>query len=74
MIIPPDQLSHETLISLIEEFISREGTDYGLVEMDLQAKTEMLKRQIDKGEVLIIFDAVSESVNLVLERDYLLER
>lgn len=74
MIIPPEQLSHETLISLIEEFISREGTDYGFVEMDLQTKTEMLKRQIDKGEVLIIFDAVSESVNLVLERDYSLER
>lgn len=70
MLIPPDRLNPETLKGLIEEFITREGTDYGVFEVALPVKIEQVKQQLLSGEVLIVFDAASESVNLLTKNDY----
>ena len=70
MIIPYDQLSADTLDALLEEFITREGTDYGVVEVALDVKVNQLMRQIKKGEVLIVFDAASESTTLMTRQDF----
>lgn len=70
MIIPPDELNKETLQALMEEFITREGTDYGDRELDLESKVEMLKHQLSSGEALIVFDAATESVNVMKAVDY----
>ena len=34
----PDQLSHDALRGLIEEFVTRDGTDYGAVERSDEGK------------------------------------
>lgn len=65
MIIPPEQLTEEVLRSIVESFITREGTDYGDTELSLSEKTEQLLPQVIAGEVLILFDEDSESVNLI---------
>lgn len=65
MIIPPQSLSPVTLQAVLEEFISREGTDYGAHELTLADKLQQLKPQVLDGRVLIVFDPVSEQVNLV---------
>jgi len=65
MRIPPDQLSSQALIGIIEEFITREGTDYGDREVPLQEKIGQIKAQIDKGEIIILYDSESQSCNLV---------
>ncbi len=65
VIIPTDRLSKEALSGLIEEFISREGTDYGLQEYDLAQKTKHVEVQLARGEVLVVFDAASDSCNLL---------
>ncbi len=70
MIIPPEQINNDTLINLIEEYITREGTDYGFVEQNLSIKTESVRRQIMAGDVLIVFDASTQSVNLMTALDY----
>lgn len=70
MIIPPDRLDRVTLQSLMEEFITREGTDYGDVELDLATKTKALEQQLEAGGVVIVFDAATESVNLMTAIDY----
>lgn len=70
MIIPPQSLSEEILDGILEEFISREGTDYGDYEWSLAEKLEQLKPQVFKGEVLVIFNEDEESVNLVRKEDY----
>lgn len=70
MIIPPASLNADTLNNLMEEFITREGTDYGEHEHLLSQKLALLHPQIMSGEVLIVFDEASESVNLMLKRDY----
>ena len=70
MIIPSDRLSHETLHHLIEEFITREGTDYGLYEMTLEEKVRQINEQLNSGAVLIVFDASTETVNLMTKEQY----
>ena len=35
MIIPATQLQTDTLTAILEEFITREGTDYGELELNL---------------------------------------
>ncbi|MFO1388064.1 YheU family protein [Cellvibrio sp.] len=69
MIIPHQQLSSEALQGLIEEFITREGTDYGAVEVSLAQKLDQVKRQLDRGNVVIVFDPASESVSILTKHD-----
>lgn len=68
--VPPEALSQETLDSLIESFILREGTDYGTVEISLDAKKQQIQRQIKKGDIKITFDPNIESVSLMTARDW----
>lgn len=69
MIIPHQQLSAEALQGLIEDFVTRDGTDYGEHEIPLDAKVAQVQRQLLRGEVVIVFDERSESVSLLLQRD-----
>jgi len=65
MEIPYKQLSKHTLLAVIEEFISREGTDYGHREYTLDEKVEKVKSQLVKGEIKLLFDSETSSCNLV---------
>jgi uncharacterized protein YheU (UPF0270 family) len=66
--VPPSALSPEALRALVEEFVTRDGTDYGAVERSLDAKVADVLRQIDRGEVRIVFDPDSETTTLVSAR------
>lgn len=63
--VPPDVLSREALEGLVEEFVTREGTDYGLREHTLDEKRQRVLAQIEKREVVILFDIESESTTLI---------
>ncbi len=63
--IPPDRLPRETLTAIIEEFIAREATDYGVTEVAFSVKVEQVRKQVLRGEVLICFDPRTESTNLI---------
>ena len=65
MEIPHNQLPERTLLAIIEEFISREGTDYGHREYTLDEKVENVKSQLLKGEIKLLFDSETSSCNLV---------
>ena len=69
--IPLDLLSAEALAGIINDFIGREGTDYGLHELTHDKKVEQIRRQIAKGDIRIIFEATSESVTLITQKDWL---
>jgi hypothetical protein len=69
MVIPYQRLAPETLIALIESFISREGTDYGVTELALQTKVEQIRNQIVAEKVVIVYDQESESINLLARED-----
>jgi uncharacterized protein len=67
VIIPFEKLSKEALSGVIEEFVTRDGTDYGLVEIDLEQKIERVLRQLKKGDVFIVYDETSMTTNIVLK-------
>lgn len=67
--IPPDALQPETLRAVIEELVTREGTDYGLHEKDLEQKIADVRRQLQRGEAVIVFDADTGTVNIILKRE-----
>lgn len=69
--IPADALGDETLVSVIEGFILREGTDYGSAEISLETKIEQIRRQLTQGRVKIVFDPTTQSVTLMNEKDWL---
>ncbi len=68
VLVPAARLSAEALEALLEEFITREGTDYGLREYSLDEKKADVHGQLRRGEVVIVFDPESERVTL-LRRD-----
>ena len=59
------ELSPRALRGLIEELITREGTDYGAREVSLEDKVDDVERQIRNGDAKIVFDTVDESANIV---------
>lgn len=67
--VPYDQISPDVLDAIIEEFISREGTDYGKVEVPFEQKVQRVKKQIAAGKVLIVFDEGMNSCNILSKDD-----
>lgn len=68
LVIPWEQLSPDALRGVIEELVTREGTEYGDRDVDLDAKIALVRRQLDEGEVFVVFDAASETTNIVTKR------
>ena len=64
--VPYEDLSGEALLGVIESFVLREGTDYGLHETSLEAKVAQVLIQLRRGEAHITFDPATESVNVVV--------
>lgn len=67
--VPPDALSRDALEGLVEEFITREGTDYGPQEYSLASKREGVLRQLTRGSVVIVFDLQAEATTLVTREE-----
>jgi uncharacterized protein len=65
LLVPAEQLSPEALLGLIEEFITREGTDYGELEWSLEQKVEQVRSQLRRGEAVIVFDIAAESCTIM---------
>ena len=63
--VPPDDLEPDTLRAVIESFVLREGTDYGLHEASLEAKVAQVLMQLRRGEAHITFDPASNSISVV---------
>jgi uncharacterized protein YheU (UPF0270 family) len=51
--IPYDQLSPEALQGVVEEFVTRDGTDYGEVEVPLETKIAQVMNQLKSGKAVI---------------------
>ena len=66
--VPHAQLAPEVLRRLIEEFVTRDGTDYGAVERTLGEKVAAVLQQLVAGEVEIAVDAERETIDIVARR------
>jgi uncharacterized protein len=69
MIIPYEQLSPEALRGLIEDFVTRDGTDTGYAQKSTENDVEAVKRQLRQGRVVIVFDHKTNTCNIVPAED-----
>jgi uncharacterized protein YheU (UPF0270 family) len=58
-------LSPDAVRGLIEEFVTREGTDYGEREKSFEVKVRDVERQLESGEARIVYDLLEERANIV---------
>ncbi|MBM9603494.1 YheU family protein [Desulfopila inferna] len=63
--IPCDQLEPDILLALVEEFITREGTDYGEWEVPLEKMIGEVVDQLKTGKAVIIYDQISQTCNIL---------
>jgi uncharacterized protein YheU (UPF0270 family) len=49
----------------MEEFVTRDGTDYGADEKTLEQKVRDVRRRLERGEAVIVYDDESHSINIV---------
>lgn len=69
MIIPYTELTEETLQALIEEFVTREGTEYGEQDIALETKVQQILRQLQKKEIFIVYSEIHETCSIVHKDD-----
>jgi len=67
MIIPYTELSSDALQGLIEDFVTRDGTDYGDEELSMSEKAERLLVLLKAGELLINYDPDTQTCGLVVK-------
>ena len=71
--IPHDQLSPEALEGVVEEFVTRDGTDYGENEVPLETRMARVLSQLRSGKAVIVFDPESETCNIFRNSDPVLK-
>ena len=64
MIIPHQMLSPEALQGVIEAFVTREGTDYGIQDVSLATKIVQVRQQLDAGTAVLVYDEDTESCTI----------
>jgi len=64
VVVPYESLSKDALDGILDDFILREGTDYGDVEYSLEEKREQVKDLLKKGKAGIFFEVETETCTL----------
>lgn len=63
--VPLWRVAADVLRRVAEEFVTRDGTDYGAAERPLEEKVADVRRQLERGEAAIVYDAESQTINIV---------
>jgi uncharacterized protein YheU (UPF0270 family) len=67
--IPIDRLKPGILLSVIEEFVTRSGTDYGEREVPTDIKIKEVKHLLKTGLAVLLYDEETETCNIFLADD-----
>jgi len=71
-IVPIDRLSPKALQGVIEEFVTRQGTDYGEREVSAETSFGQVRRKLEKGLAVLIYDDETETTNIFVADDPIL--
>ena len=63
--IPFEALSAEALDGVIDDYVNREGTDYGHREFDLEQKRAAVLRELTSGRAVITYDPDTQTTTIV---------
>ena len=72
--IPVKRLSAKALKGVIDEFISRNGSDYGEREISMETKFKYVKDKLKNGSAVLIFDDETATTNILLANDPVLKK
>ncbi|MBB63925.1 MAG: cytoplasmic protein [Waddliaceae bacterium] len=67
--IPHTALDKNTLFAVIEEFVTRDGTDLQVASLKIDRVLQML----EEGKVVLVYDEESETCNIVSAEHYSIE-
>jgi len=73
MIIPIEQVNEDTLRAIIEDFILREGTDYGAIDASNEDKIAQVEVQLRQGNAVLVYSELHESINILPKEQFLTE-
>ena len=65
VVVPYTVLDADTLRAVVESYVLREGTEYGERDYTLADKVAHVMRQLERGEARIIFEPISQSIDIV---------
>jgi uncharacterized protein YheU (UPF0270 family) len=63
--VPPQRLQPDVLQALLEEYASRDGTDYGERELALEQKVGRLRNQLQRRDLLLVCEVDGEHWDLL---------
>jgi hypothetical protein len=63
--IPLSRLSHQSLDAIVEEFVTREGTDYSHRDYSLPEKRSAVLEALRDGRAQIVFDPETSTCHIV---------
>ncbi len=63
--VPYQQIDSETLRKMIQEFVSRDGADWGDIGCALDDKVEQVLQQLRQKQARIVVDLHSQTVNII---------
>ena len=66
--VPYKQLDPETLRNVIQEFVTRDGADWGEVGVSLEEKIDLVIQQLRNRKVKVVFEMKSQTANIVVCR------
>ena len=67
--VPYTQLDPDTLRRVVEDLVTRDGTDYGDVERTLAQKADALLAQLKSGEAKLVVDMTTETIGLMTSEE-----
>ena len=65
IVVPSDQLQARTLQSLIEDFVTRDGSVQGHHERPLQEKIQAVEKALRTGHAVIVFNDLEETFTIM---------
>ncbi|NTV13557.1 MAG: YheU family protein [Desulfobulbaceae bacterium] len=66
--IPYERLAPETLQNIIQEFVTRDGADWGEVGGTLEDKVAQVMQQLRSRQAKVVFEQKSQTANIVVGR------
>ena len=62
--VPYQRLSADALDAILEDYVSREGTDYGDYSFSLSDKKAQVLSQLKSGQATLMFDPVQQTCHI----------
>lgn len=70
LIIPHRELNPDTLRSVIEQFVSRDGPDPGHVDVPMERKIQTVLSDLDRGIVVLVYDNRLGTCNIIPKNQF----